>query len=302
MKKVVLAVDAGGTKFKSALIDFNGRVLDASFVEFPVDSSGSVDAIFDVYGDTFAHAWRCAKKDNLTIVGMGISTPGPFDYALGVSWMTHKFAAIHGLPLRDLLYEKSELPKGLPIVFCQDVHAFLLGEYWQGAFQYTDFGAAITLGTGLGFGVLKSGRLLDNGAGGPYCVIYNRPYGTGTLEERISRRGIRTSYQRIAGKDESLDVLDIARLARDDHDENAITVFAETGIILAQELAPILNQLNVKNVLFGGQISRSYDLFGPSFLAESARMGLELDAVPGTLIATSALLGASKNLLIQETL
>jgi hypothetical protein len=93
--------------------------------------------------------------------------------------------------------------------------------------------AAVTLGTGLGFGVVKDAAVLDNGKGGPPVSIFSRPYKNGILEDAVSARGISARYQCLSG------VLaaprEIAERAAKG-DAHAVEVFRETGEILAAVL------------------------------------------------------------------
>lgn len=290
----VLAIDAGGTYFKSALINREGEILDDSFQQTPVSSRGTKAGIIMAYEQIIRSALGYAQVYEMNLGGIGISTPGPFDYEQGMSLMTHKFQAIKGVCLRDELYALGVFPDKRSIVFMHDVHAFLKGEHWTGAVQGIDNVAAITLGTGLGFGIMKDAKILDNSKGGPYISIFNRVYKNGILEDIASRRGIIARYRQYTGnKDTDIDVLDIAEAARE-KDVRAIKVFQETAKILAGELMEIFVSHDIKSVVFGGQISKSFDLFGPTFQEKLSASGREIQALPGRNIEFSSLKGAAQ--------
>ena len=281
-----LAIDAGGSYFKSVIVKSDGSIVAESFCQRPVISSGSKDNIIGAYREIISAGLSCAKTHGLEIKGLGISTPGPFDYERGVSLMKHKFQAIINIPLRDEIYMLKLLEENIPISFIQDVHAFLLGENWTGVLKGCSDAIAVTLGTGLGFGVMKNSKIMDNGHGGPFMVIYNRPYGNGIIEDRISRRGIIREYCRTANPaDKGIDVHEIALKARENADPHAIRVFAETGRILAGELEKIIRELQITNIVFGGQISKSFDLFGQSFIQTLSEMKCRANAFPGKNIS-----------------
>jgi len=294
VKDATLAIDAGGTTFKSALVGDDAEILPDSSMQVASHSDGAADEILAAYHDITRTALEYAGAHGLTIAGLGVATPGPFDYERGASLMTHKFQAIRGLPLRDRFRAPGLLPADAPIVFVQDVHAFLLGEHWGGAARGIADVAAITVGTGLGFGVMKDGRVLDNGKGGPHRVVFDLPYGDGILEDRVSRRGIIAAYRR-RSPEADLDVVDIAAKARGG-DVAAAEVFAETGAILGRELAGVLSEYAISDVVFGGQISRSFDLFGPRFQKTLSRMGQTVRAARGGNLEFAALLGAARAL------
>lgn len=294
--QAVLAIDAGGTYLKAALVGLAGEVCVGSLTQTPVNSAGAAEEILSAYACAIRQARAFANAKQLELIGVGISTPGPFDYANGVSLMTHKFQSLHGVRLRERFCADGLLPEGLPVVFQHDVHSFLLGEQWTGALRGVPNAAAITLGTGLGFGVIKGGAILANSAGGPHCSLFKQPYKGGILEDRISRRGIIAAYRQLAsGEANGLDVADIAAKARAG-DRVAAEVFTETGRILAEELSSVFAGYGVTGVVVGGQIAKSFDLFGPEFSRGLSQAGLKLQAAPGKNLDSSALLGAAKGL------
>jgi glucokinase len=292
---LVLAIDAGGTYFKSILVRMQGEVLTESFFQAPSCSNGSRENIIAAYQQVIRRGLQYAANNGCSICGIGISTPGPFDYKQGMSLMQHKFQAIKNIPLRNEIFSLKLLPENLPIVFQQDVHSFLIGEQWTGVVKGTANVAAITLGTGLGFALMKDSKILDNGRGGPHTVIFNRPFEAGILEDRISRRGIIEQYCKYAAcQGENIDVHDIALKARNEQDVAARQVFMELGTILAEELSEIFNSLAITEVVFGGQISKSFDLFAPAFKSTLHEKGIIINVVPTKNIEFSALVGTAK--------
>lgn len=183
----------------------------------------------------------------------------------------------------------------MPVVFQQDVHSFLLGEHWTGALKGIKNAAAITFGTGLGFGMMREGNIVDNGKGGPFQSIFNLPYGKGILEDRISHLGLISQYREYSSCTEyGIDVKEIARRARKNQDQHALKVFKETGYILAEEISRILKEYVIGNIVFGGQISLAFDLFGQSFKERLSEMGFQINVMPGENILLSAILGVSR--------
>ena len=113
--QVILAVDAGGTFFKSALFRA-GRLL-ARLAPVPARSDGTAGEI----GEAFGRVYRQAReKAPAPLAGAAFSVPGPFDYREGVFLMDHKFPAVKGRRLGDFF-------PGLPAVFLHDANAFLSG-------------------------------------------------------------------------------------------------------------------------------------------------------------------------------
>ena len=229
MKTILL--DVGGTFIKCS----DGR-------EIPVDSAGGRDSIVTSLREAVGDADRVA-----------VAMPGPFDYGRGIFLMKHKFAAVYGSDFRSLL----GLPANMEIRYLHDVVAVLLGVMQE----YSGNVALVTIGTGLGFACAADGKVLVDELGSPARSLYNKPYGNGILEDAVSRRGITNAYERLAGK-AGVSPLDVSLKARAG-DPAAVKVYADMGTILGSELAPILSELGIEALLFGGQISKSFDLFGP---------------------------------------
>lgn len=256
----VLAIDAGGTYFKSSIIDSEGSVVAGSLSKVPVNSQGDRESIFSAYGKILGDAWELSGKAGFKISGIGVSTPGPFDYEGCRSLMTHKFQSIYKVDLRDLFISRYGMPGSIPVKFLHDVHAFLLGEYWKGNAKGFVRAAAVTIGTGVGFGAIANGRLLHNGMGGPYISIFGKPCKEGILEDYVSGRGIIREYCRMSGlsKDCGIDAREIGRRAEGNEDTNAVKAYRQVGVLLGECLKEILIELEVEGLVLGGQISRSF--------------------------------------------
>ena len=233
MATKTILLDVGGTFIKCS----DGRTV-------PIDSDGSREQIAGALCEAVGDASDVA-----------VAIPGPFDYANGIFLMKHKFASVYGERFADLVAADSDQPS---FRFINDVIAMLLGEVHSGAGRGYSRVALVTLGTGLGFAISIDGKPLLNEMGSPLVRIWNIPYRDGILEDYASKRGF------LRGFPEGLTVKDLAGnpVAAD-----AAQRFAEVGGILAEALAPILAEYGIECLLFGGQISRSYHLFGPALEA-----------------------------------
>ena len=248
-----LLIDAGGTAFKCALYDpAAARLLPAW--QIPVDSQGTAETIQAAWQHAASQAKRQAEAQEKRIGGVCVSTPGPFDFENGVSRMTHKFAAINGLPIRPWL---QAVLADAPVSFLHDSTAFLLGVTDEASCSP----AGVMLGTGFGFACMQKGRILVNAQRGPAYSLWNHPFRGGIVEDTISRRALRAAYRRMGGKDDA-DVREIALRARGG-EQAAQRVFDELGCALGELLPPILHDLHCDALLLGGQISLSGDLFLP---------------------------------------
>ena len=192
MNSCILSIDAGGTFFKYAVLGVEKKdVFEIDSIA--VDSNGNTEHILGCYKNIIS---TVSKKYHIS--GIGVSTPGPFDYKNGISMMQHKFSAIKGIVLKD--YLQAFLPNKFPIWFCSDSNAFLIGEVNEERYKEKNiFG--ITVGTGLGFSIIYEGKLQTKESGAPKEVIYNLPCMNGILEDYVSGRGVSRLYQEFGGND-----------------------------------------------------------------------------------------------------
>lgn len=254
----ILAIDAGGTFLKAALVDMSKNIITGSFIRIPVISNGTLCEIEGAYQQLLALAVQFASVQQLEIAAIGVCTPGPFDYKNGVSLMQHKYAAIYNRS--PIPWLTGKLPE-TPVYFLHDANAFLLGSLEQSATlnQYKRI-AGVTLGTGLGFATFFDGKLNENSTGGPGISIYARPFANGFAEDYASRKAILRYYAELRGEN-NLDVIDIAKLATEKQDGAAITAFEQFGKALGNILRPVVEEHRINALIFGGAISKSWNLF-----------------------------------------
>ena len=206
----VLAVDAGGTSLKAALVQPGGRIVPDSFLQVPVDSRGSAEEIAGAYSALARDAGKLAGKLGLEIVRASVCIPGPFDYAGGVSLMKHKYQSVFGVPLRPWFIKTLG---NIPVTFLHDSTAFLLGAVKAEELARHRRICGVIIGTGLGFASMYDGQMNLNPQGGPGISIFARPFGEGTAEDYVSRRAIERAYSRKHPQRAVPSVKDIAGLA-----------------------------------------------------------------------------------------
>jgi glucokinase len=262
---VYLAIDAGGTFLKSAVLNAEGKVLQGSDSSIKSVSEGSGEQILHAFSEIVTKGLEFIRERVMKLEGIGIAFPGPFDIYKATPLMKHKFQGIYGLNMRKWFYGISGIPDDIPIKFIHDANAVLSGEIWKGNARGFRNAAVVTLGTGLGFAISEDGKVLCNDIGGPYISIFNLPFKDGNLEDYTAKRGFIKIYRDLSGKAEvdGIEVADIGEWA-DHGDEISIETFNEVGQILAQSLQEILILRNIECLLFSGQISRSFHHLEPS--------------------------------------
>ena len=250
MKECILAIDAGGTVFKYALVGLEGTLLTEVF-KLPIHSKGTAAEVLQSYDRLITHA----KELSESIQGIGISTPGPFDYDNGISLMKHKFQSIYGISMRDRIRENCGVD--VPIWFCPDTNAFLAGEYAHGAGNGYRNVIGITIGTGLGIAVVYEGKILVNEKKGPAEVVYNLPCKNGILEDYVSGRGIAAYYRRLTGSmDETITAKDVGMRALEEAE--AQRTFDEVGYLLGKAISEKVAKYHAQVVIIGGQVANSF--------------------------------------------
>jgi glucokinase len=299
-----IGVDVGGTKIAAGVVSPDGDTLNEG--RYP--SAGPRERLLS----TIARAIN-EVRDGFEVGGICLAVPGTVSTAENKIVDAPNLHAIEGVPLKDELEERT----GLSTTVENDANAAAWGEFRFGAGSEATHLVFITLGTGVGGGVVSHGVLLRGaqGAGGelghitiqatgPRCGCGNH----GCLEALASGTAIARRAREVASEnpDSALGRLavertvlgeDVAELAREG-DEAARSVLEETGRWLGIGLAGYVNVFNPEVIAVGGGAARAGDL-----ILEPARKEVRLRAMspgrdlveikPATLGARSGVLGAA---------
>jgi glucokinase len=276
----IVALDVGGTTVDVACVSGTGELI-GGLAEVRSPQGGTKNEIVAELAQAIVTAHARARADGFRVAACGIAMPAPFDYAAGVSRMEHKFRAILGLNLGALLRAKT----GLATYFINDADAFGLGVSWRQLPDAKRF-AAITIGTGLGGSFVEDGRNLETDPRvPPGGEVWDLPFGAGILEDYVSARGVVTMYGtlRPGGRVSAKDVSDLARRGN----PAAIDAYRMMGTALGRGLAPVLRRFEPEQVVIGGHVAQSLDLFGPATGRALTEAGVPevpiLPPVPGNL-------------------
>jgi glucokinase len=295
-EKYVIGLDVGGTSLKAAIVSSKGRILKNTFKKTPINSSGSAEAIISTFENILSHTIAESKERCVRVLGIAISTCGPFDLEKGIPLMKHKYASIYGLNLKHELIRRLHL--NIPILFDRDSWSFLRGEEWVGAAKGYKRIVGITIGSGLGSAFMVNGEIVVEGPGiPPSGSLWNLPYKGGILEEvaPVCKRSIIRRYRELGGSwREGMDVKDIASKAFRGEDEASAKVFNELGGTLGEVLKPYLLEFNPDCVIFGGQISKSFMLFSKPLKDTLKEVKSINRVVPAKYIDKSNIFGATK--------
>ena len=263
----IILLDVGGTFIKSSLGVACKGALEGTFMSTPMSSDGTAEEITDSFREAVSAQTRRAAEEGFTIDAVCAAIPGPFNYKEGIFLMKHKFAAVYGKSFREILGEV--ITPDTRLAFAHDVNGALLGAIMADPSLKEGVVAMCTLGTGLGFAHAIQGQVQESEMGSPARNIWNQPYLDSIVEDYASRRAILRFYAENGGVlAEGEDVKEIAMRARAG-EENAADAFRQAGRHLAAGAAELVKELGVRYILFGGQISRSFDL-----MEEEVRKGL----------------------------
>ena len=256
----VLVYDVGGSHI-SATVCFQqgfrlGTVVRASLPE--EQTSEAFVEVLDALG-------MKAAEGVDGVEGAELAMPGPFDYALGISWMKHKMPYLYGVNLSEALALRFGW-KASQVRFLNDAAAYLLGEVGAGAARGVKRVVVFTLGTGVGSGFAVDGKVVTEGKGvPPGGEIWNVPYEGGIVEDQISTRALQRAYRERKGQER--EVASIAHYATGG-EPDSIAVFNEFGRNLGIALKKLLADFAPDVVVLGGGISRSAYLFLAAAKAE----------------------------------
>ncbi|MEV0112488.1 ROK family protein [Streptomyces sp. NPDC050844] len=273
-------LEIGGTHVTAAVVEPDGARVNRRAGR-PLDPRGSAE---DILGAVVRCAGELRAPAGLV---WGVAVPGPFDHEKGIARFrgVGKFDDLYGIDVRSVLLD-GVWPRPADVVFLNDAHAFLLGEWRAGAARGERRCAGITLGTGVGSAFIVDGEIRRDGPGVPPQGRVDLLKWAGVpLEDTVSRRAVLARYG-----DPDADVRDVAARARDG-DRRARRVLDEALTALGAVLAPCLRDFRASALVVGGSMAQSWDLVRPSL-----RSGLGDTPVRvrrGLLGGDAALVGAA---------
>lgn len=271
----IVLLDIGGTFVKSSLGIAGKGAVEGTFMSTPISSNGTAEEITEAFRNAVSCQIERAAEEGFSVEAVCAALPGPFDYKEGIFLMKHKFAAVYGASFREILGDI--ITPDTRLAFVHDVNGALLGALTVDPSLREGNVAMVTLGTGLGFTYAVEGVVQKSETGSPAAGLWNAPYMGGILEEYVSRRGILRHYAELGGVlAEGEDVKDISLRARNG-EEAALKAFSLAGSHLAAGASQLISDLGIRKIIFGGQISRSFDLMEKS-LCTGLPEGIEVNA------------------------
>ncbi|MDR0703408.1 MAG: ROK family protein [Planctomycetaceae bacterium] len=164
-----IGVDVGGTSIKIGLVDDYGRSIDSGAVNdegihlscISIRTEPHPQTATELITESIHEIFQRLHIDKSSCGGIGLGIPGTMDMVTRKLRQPPNLHSWEGFPMCD---ELSKLA-GLPVVFCNDANAAAYGEYWVGSASGQPSMALLTLGTGIGCGIIIEGRSIDGATG-----------------------------------------------------------------------------------------------------------------------------------------
>lgn len=269
MRRYCFGVDLGGTTVKLGLFDLDGDIVDKWEIPTVLDNAGT--KILPDIARSILQKMDARGMDREDVLGVGIGAPGPVDSegtiygAVNLGWGTFNL--------------KKELQSflNMPVEGGNDANVAALGEMWQGGARgYKDI-VLVTLGTGVGGGVVVGGKMLPGavGAAGEIGHMHVEDRETercncgnyGCLEQYVSATGVvRLARRRLAADErpsvmrrDGLSAKDVWDAVKAD-DPLALEVAEDFGWYLGKALAGVASVVNPETFVIGGGVSKAGDI------------------------------------------
>lgn len=263
----VFAVDLGGTYLRIALVDGSGKIHDQLKQRTPRGDSP------DVIVDALAAAANKWSSDGRPIAAASIMVPGTVDNQNAVVVQAPNLPSLTNFPLKQVLEERF----GWPVLLENDANAAAVGEMWLGAARGCRDVVSVTLGTGVGGGVILDGELWRGAHGSageighttvdPFSGLKCKCGNVGCLElfasataiVRMTRENLPQFPQSVLNREEltAERVYDAGR----EGDELALSVFKRFGTYLGIGLANLINIIDPEIIVIAGGAVNGWDLF-----------------------------------------
>lgn len=308
-----VGVDVGGTSIKIGLVDNKGQTLAYSTLPTNPEKEPT-EALQQVHREILRHQSDLANA-GLEVARIGLGTPGTMDISNGMLLDPPNLPGWKNFPIRDEL----AAVVGMPVTFANDANAAAFGEYWIGSGMKHRSLVMLTLGTGVGGGIIIDGRSVvgETSHGGEcgHVMIDSAP------SARICSCGLRGHLEAYASAtaliqrcNEALDAGEVSIMASqrsagqeitgltiaqaaENHDPLANRIIQETADYLAVGISIFLNTIDPSAVVLGGAMNFGGEdhVIGKQFIervrATSRRMVLPV--VADNAIITFAELGGS---------
>jgi glucokinase len=281
MSNFSVGVDLGGTNLRIAAVTSEGQLLEK--ITLGSKAAPTRDDVINRMCDAIQRL-SAKYKETGKFLGAGVGVPGIIDMSTGMLRKSANLPGWEDYPVRAEI----ERRLGARVILENDANVAALGEQWLGAARGVPNMAVVTLGTGIGGGIVLNGKIWHgmNGMSGEFghvtiepeghpCTCGNRgcseQYASASAIMRMAREAIAAgeapSLARAASTDTEFGAKSIFNLALQG-DEHARRIFRTFGRYLGILLAGLVNVLNLDMFVLGGGVSSAWDAFAPNMFEE----------------------------------
>ncbi len=321
MPSFAIGVDLGGTNLRIAAVDENGTLLEKLTTGTQV--SRGRDFVISEMTDA-VHGVVSKHQGKGELLGIGIGVPGAIDLDTGMLYKSPNLPGWDNYPVR----EEIERRLHTKVILENDANAAAMGEKWLGAGRDYPSMCMLTLGTGVGGGIVMDNRIWHGMTGmagevghmnvepeGPPCGCLSRgcieQYASATAIVRMAREaiaklppGTTTLLSRDIGADKEFSSRVIYQAAVQG-DIVAQEIYRKVGRALGITVADLVNAFNLNMYVIGGGVASAWEAFAPTMFEEiHARSFVYRATAPDakgaitkkTTIITRALMGSDAGL------
>lgn len=281
MANFAIGVDLGGTNLRIAAVDERGMLLEK--VTTGTRVALGRDQVINDMCDAI-RALSAKFQASRTMLGAGIGVPGIIDMETGLLRESPNLPGWEEYPVREEIERRLQAT----VVLENDANAAALGEKWLGAARDVDDMCILTLGTGVGGGLVLHGRIwhgMNGMAGefghmtvdpdGPRCNCGNlgclEQFASATAVMRMAREAISSGrapqLARVAGSDPEFNAKIVYNLAIQG-DEPSRDIFRRVGWALGIAVGGLVNALNLPMYVIGGGVASAWEAFSPTMFEE----------------------------------
>ena len=314
--RFVLGIDIGGTNLVVGSVAEDGSALHALDSEPTHAEAGQTDVLDRLITLAQRTIERTRREvRGADIIGVGVGAPGPLDTKRGIVLLTPNLGWVN-LPLRQIIHERL----GLPAALDNDANCAVLGEWWMGAARGTRNAIGITIGTGIGGGIIVDGKLYHGASDcageighttidteGRRCKCGNygclEAYASGPnialrAVEELKAGAVSRLADYVGGDLRQVTAQTVYQAAHDG-DQLALEVVNDTAKFLGVGIANLLNVFNPEVVVVCGGVTLAGDRLFDPLRREVARRAFKpavsvCRIIPCELSGTAGVYGAAK--------
>lgn len=313
-----IGIDVGGTNVKIALVDEKGKIIYSNSV--PTYAKMGYEYTVNNIKQSIRDLMRETRTDEKTIEAIGFDFPGQVDYKKGIVKLAPNIPGWVNVPIANMIEDEFHIPTRID----NDVRCAALGELNFGAGKGCENFVCITVGTGIGSGLVINGKLVrgaSNAAGeighiklkakdGAICGCGDsgclEAYASGpsivAMAQDYIKGGKSTKFRELAGVDNEITPYLVAKAA-EEGDPVANRIFKIMGEYIGLGLTSVVNLLNPEKIIVGGGVAECGELLLDPIrktIKERAMViaGEAVEIVPAQLGNSAGVIGAS--MLINE--